>query len=29
LKRGSVIAIPSPHRIDLLDRYALEAVDEA
>jgi CRP/FNR family transcriptional regulator, nitrogen fixation regulation protein len=29
LKRGGVIAIPSPHRIDLLDRYALEAAGEA
>jgi hypothetical protein len=28
-KRGGVIAIPNPHRIELLDRGALEAVGEA
>ena len=28
-KRSSVIAIPNPHRIELLDRGALEAVGEA
>ena len=28
-KRGGVIAIPNPHRIELLDRDGLEAVGEA
>ena len=28
-KREGVIAIPSPHRIELLDREALEALGEA
>jgi CRP-like cAMP-binding protein len=28
-KRDGVIAIPNPHRIDLLDRDGLEAVVEA
>ena len=28
-KRGGVIAIPNPHRIELLDRDALETVGEA
>jgi hypothetical protein len=27
-KRDGVIAIPTPHRIELLDRDALEAVSE-
>jgi CRP-like cAMP-binding protein len=28
-KRSAIIAIPKPHRIELLDRGALEAVGEA
>jgi hypothetical protein len=28
-KREDIIAIPSPHRIELLDRHALQNVAEA